>query len=49
MRTKTFVASFFRIGTGVSYRFVSGVDLNGLRDKDFSGPAAVVVFKFGKF
>jgi hypothetical protein len=43
------VASFFRINAGASYRFVSGVDKNGLTNGDIGGPSAVLTFKFGKF
>jgi hypothetical protein len=43
------VASFFRVGAGGSYRFVSGLKLEGLTDKDLSGPSGNITFKFGKF
>lgn len=43
------VATFFRIGVGVSYRYVNGIDLEGLSDSDISGLSATVTFKFGKF
>ena len=43
------IATVFRIGLGVSYRFVSGVDLNDLSDEDLRGPSAVLTFKFGQF
>lgn len=39
----------FRLGLGGSYRFVSGVDLDGLSNDDISGPSASLVFKFGRF
>ena len=46
---------FFRISAGVSYRFVSGLELfnsNGallIEDKDFSGMGFNLCFKFGEF
>jgi len=43
------VASFFRINVGGSYRFVSGVNIIGLKNSDLSGPSANITFKFGKF
>jgi hypothetical protein len=43
------VTSFFRINAGASYRFISGIEKNGLTNEDISGPSAVLTFKFGKF
>ena len=43
------VTSFFRINAGASYRFVSGVEKNGLTNGEIGGPSAVLTFKFGKF
>ena len=43
------VSSFARVAIGGSYRFVSGLDLVGLSDKDLSGPGGNITFKFGKF
>jgi hypothetical protein len=43
------VTRWMRINTGVSYRFVSGVNTVGLNDDDFGGFAGVITFKFGKF
>jgi hypothetical protein len=43
------ITEHFRIGLGGSYRFVNGIDLNGLKDGDINGPAASLTFKFGKF
>jgi hypothetical protein len=39
----------FRIGLGGSYRFVSGVELDGLSNDEIGGPSASLVFKFGRF
>lgn len=43
------VASFFRVGAGVSYRYFYGVDLEAFSDADLSGPSGVLTFKFGRF
>jgi hypothetical protein len=43
------MTSFFRINLGGSYRFVSGVNIVGLKNSDLSGPSANITFKFGKF
>lgn len=43
------VTSFFRLGIGASYTFVSGVSFEGLRNSDFIGASGVITFKFGKF
>lgn len=43
------VTKRFRIGIGGSYRYISGVNLNSLRDQDVSGPSAALTFKFGRF
>jgi len=43
------VTKRFRIGVGGSYRFTSGVNLNGLRDEEISGPSAALTLKFGHF
>ncbi|MFQ6114725.1 MAG: hypothetical protein ACE5NG_11715, partial [bacterium] len=43
------VTRHFRLGLGASFRFIDGVDLEGLSDSDVSGASASVLFKFGKF
>ncbi|MFC1619184.1 hypothetical protein ACFL45_04485 [Candidatus Neomarinimicrobiota bacterium] len=43
------VMKFFRIGAGASYRYVLGVDSEGLTDEDLSGLSAMLILKFGKF
>lgn len=43
------VASFARVSIGGSYRLVSGLSLAGLDNKELSGPAGNINFKFGKF
>lgn len=43
------VASFFRINAGASYRMVSGVNLEGLKNSDLSGPSMNLALKFGVF
>jgi hypothetical protein len=41
------VTKFFRLGMGFSYRYVDGVELEGLSDSDISGPSANFTFNFG--
>jgi len=43
------VTPVFRLGMGISYRYIYGVDLKGLGDSDMSGVSATFTFKFGKF
>lgn len=43
------VTRHFRAGLGVSYRFMQGVELVGLSDRDVSGLTGVVTLKFGRF
>jgi hypothetical protein len=43
------ITTFFRVDAGASYRFVNGVEKNGLTDGDIGGPSVVLTFKFGKF
>ena len=43
------VTEFFRIGLGFSYRFINGVDLEGLSDSGLDGVSTNLTLKFGKF
>jgi hypothetical protein len=43
------ITTFFRINVGGSYRFVSGINIIGLKNSDIAGPSANITFKFGKF
>lgn len=43
------ITSFFRVGVGASYRFISGVETLGLSNEDLAGFAGNVIFKFGSF
>ncbi len=43
------IAKFFRIGTGATYHYYSGVDFSEYTDNDFSGPGAYLSLKFGEF
>lgn len=43
------ITTFFRIGVGGSYRFVSGANLDELKDSKISGLSGEIVLKFGKF
>jgi hypothetical protein len=43
------VASHFRVGFGVSYRYVNGLDIAGITEEDLTGVSANLNFKFGSF
>jgi len=43
------VIDFFRINAGVSYRLISGVNFDDLKNSDLAGISGVLTFKFGKF
>ncbi|UCD37860.1 MAG: hypothetical protein JSW54_13735 [Fidelibacterota bacterium] len=43
------VTKNMRVALGGSYRYVSGIDLEGLSDSMISGPSASLTFKFGRF
>lgn len=43
------VAKPMRLDIGLSYRFVSDVELQGIENEDIDGPAATLTFKFGGF
>jgi hypothetical protein len=43
------ITGFLRINVGGSYRFVSGINITGLKNSDIAGPSANITFKFGKF
>ncbi|NMO16195.1 hypothetical protein HPC49_34680 [Pyxidicoccus fallax] len=47
--TEVNVTGFFRIGAGVSYRYMGGVDLEGLESSDLSAFAGTLYLKFGSF
>ncbi len=43
------ITSFFRLGLGASYRFVSGVNTYGLTNKELSNATGTIILKFGTF
>ncbi|MEM6734728.1 MAG: hypothetical protein AAGC64_01730 [Bacteroidota bacterium] len=43
------VTKYFRLGAGVTYRYITGTDLSNVADKDVSGINAIISFRFGKF
>lgn len=43
------VVKYFRVGFGAGYRFVSGVDTEGLRDSEIRGVFAVLSLQIGLF
>jgi hypothetical protein len=43
------MTSGIRLSTGVSYRFISGVESFGMSNNDIAGPAASLTLRFGNF
>ena len=43
------ISSYFRIGAGITYRYVNGVEYKNLTNADLSGVSGEIVFKFGSF
>jgi hypothetical protein len=43
------MTSGIRLSAGASYRFVSGIEMDGLTNSDLSGPAVSATLRFGKF
>lgn len=43
------VTDFFKAGVGVSYRWVSGLDIQGLTNSDLSDVSVNLIFKFVEF
>ena len=43
------VTQFFRLGVGVSYRYIQGADFGGLEDNDLKGASWGFIGKFGAF
>ena len=43
------ISSYFRIGAGITYRYVNGVEYENLTNADLSGVSGEIVFKFGSF
>jgi hypothetical protein len=43
------ITSFFRINAGASYRYISGLNYNNLKNEDFSGFSGALTLKFGSF
>ncbi|MGE5621141.1 MAG: hypothetical protein ACM3U0_01075 [archaeon] len=43
------VAKFMKIGLGAGYRYVTGVNMYGIKNSDLSNFSANLAFKFGKF
>ena len=43
------ITRFFRINAGASYRYISGLNYNNLKNEDFSGFSGALTLKFGSF
>jgi len=42
------VTEYFRVGLGTSYRYVSGLDLDGIGDDYFNNVSTILSFQFGR-
>jgi len=43
------ITKYFRLGAGMTYRYVSGTELENVEDEDISGTTAMISFRFGRF
>ena len=43
------ITKYFRLGAGMTYRYVSGTELENVQDEDVSGTTAMISFRFGRF
>ena len=43
------ISQNFRVGAGMSYRFITGTELSSMTDEDLSGSAITFSFRFGRF
>lgn len=43
------ITKYFRLGAGMTYRYVSGTELENVKDEDISGTTAMISFRFGRF
>lgn len=43
------ITKYFRLGAGMTYRYISGTELENVKDEDVSGTTAMISFRFGRF
>ena len=43
------ITKYFRLGIGMTYRYISGTELENVKDEDVSGTTAMISFRFGRF
>ena len=43
------ITKYFRLGVGATYRYISGTELENVKDEDVSGTTALISFRFGRF
>ncbi len=43
------ITKYFRLGAGATYRYVSGTELENVKDEEISGTTAMISFRFGRF
>jgi hypothetical protein len=49
MQVEFNITENFRLAAGMSYRYVTGTELNNVSDADLSGSSVMVSFRFGRF
>jgi len=43
------ITQYFRFGAGMSYRYITGTQLDNLKDSQLSGSSITISFRFGRF
>lgn len=43
------ISSYFRLGFGASYRYITGTELINVKDEDVTGGAGMISLRFGRF
>lgn len=43
------ITKYFRIGAGVTYRYITGTELTNLKDREVTGTSGILSFRFGRF
>ncbi|SNS54620.1 hypothetical protein SAMN05421640_0608 [Ekhidna lutea] len=43
------ITKYFRLGAGLTYRYISGVELENVKDDEITGTTAIISFRFGRF
>ncbi|MCP4460056.1 MAG: hypothetical protein GY816_18835 [Cytophagales bacterium] len=43
------ITEYFRLAAGMSYRYITGTELDNVKDSELSGGAIMISFRFGRF